>query len=231
MTDWPAYDNGPLERITDHHWHLLGYLPRNGLGRTMDVFVLDDGRLVIHNCICLDEAGMAQLEALGTVAFLIVPTAMHRTDIARWKARYPDAPVLCPPGVKAKVEEVIAVDGHYDALPADPRLRWELWEGTGDVEAVFIAGDDELSLVVADAIFNLPHAPGCVGFIVRLIGSSGGPKVTPLAKRMIVKDKAAFAAHLRRLSDLPGLVRVLPAHREPIEGDVAGQLRGIADRV
>jgi len=232
MSDWPTYDNGPLERISDHHWHLLGYLPRNGLGRTMDVFRLSDGRVVIHNPICRDDDGMAEIEALGPIAFLIAPSAMHRTDVPHWKARYPDAAVLCPAGCRERVAQVVDVAGQYDAFPTDPNVHVQVLEGTGDAEGVFVStADGEVSLVVADAIFNLPHSGGCAGIIVRLIGSSGGPKVTPLAKRAMVKDKAAFTAHLRRLADLPGLTRVLPAHREPIEGDVAAVLRGIADRL
>jgi hypothetical protein len=232
MPHWPSYDNGPLERISQHHWHLLGFLPRNGLGRTLDVFRLADGRLVVHNPICLDEAGMAELEALGPVAFLVVPSGLHRTDIAAWKARYPDAQVLCPPGCRTGVAKVVPVDGDYSLLPEDPYLRVELLDGTGDKEGVFIAsGEGGVSLVVADALFNLPHSGGCAGLLVRMLGSSGGPRVTPLAKRTLVADRAHFAAHLRRLADLPRLARVLPAHREPIDQDVAAVLRAVADAV
>ena len=230
--DWPEYENGVLETLSERHLFVQGFLGRSRLGRAMSLLRLADGRVVIHNAVCLDEAGMARLEAFGPPALLIVPSAMHRTDAARYKARYPALQVLCPEGCRARVERRLAVDGTYADFPDDPHVRVEYWEGTGRSEGVFSVDEGEgLSLLTCDAIFNLPHQAGCAGLIVKWIGSSGGPRVTPLAKRAMVKDPVAFAAHLRRLAELPGLKRVLVQHREPIEGDVRGVLEGIASRL
>lgn len=226
--DWPAYDNGPLEEQSPNHLFVRGFLGRSRLGRNMSAVRLTDGRVVIHNAICLDEAGMARLEDLGELAFLLVPSAWHRADAARYKARYPQLVVLCPPGARGSVEKVVPVDGDYRDFPPDQRVQLEHWEGTGEAEGVVTVRDgDDAVLLTCDALFNLPHEGGLAGLIPRLLGSSGGPKVTPLGKRMI-KDKAAFAGHLRRLAETPGLRRVLVQHREPIEGDVAATLRGVA---
>ena len=63
---------------------------------------------------------------------------------------------------------------------------------------------------------------------VAVTASSGGPKVSRLTRMMMLKDKAAFRAHLERLAELPDLRRMLVAHHETVEGDVAGVLREIA---
>ncbi len=47
----------------------------------------------------------------------------------------------------------------------------------------------------------------------------------------MVKDRRAYADHLRRLADTPDLVRVIPGHVTPIVDDAAGVLRGVADEL
>jgi hypothetical protein len=77
---------------------------------------------------------------------------------------------------------------------------------------------------------NLPASlPGFKGFVVKVIGSTGGPKVTNTAKWFIVKDRPAYATHLRRLADTPGLARVIPAHGAMVTEDPAAALRRAAD--
>jgi hypothetical protein len=80
---------------------------------------------------------------------------------------------------------------------------------------------------------NLPdRLPGFRGFVVKAIGSLGGPKVTRTAKLALVKDRAALAGHLRRLADTPGLSTIVPGHGAVIRNDAAAAaaaLRRAAD--
>jgi hypothetical protein len=88
-----------------------------------------------------------------------------------------------------------------------------------------------VSLVFADAVFNMPHLPGFHGFVLRHItGSSGGPRVSRVARLLLIKDKAAFAAHLERLAT-PDLQRVIVAHHQTISDDPAATVRRIAASV
>ena len=86
-----------------------------------------------------------------------------------------------------------------------------------------------MTLVFCDAVFNLPHTSGLGGFMVRMIGSSGGPKVTPTARMFILADKKAFRSHLLRLAETPDLIRVIVAHRDRIEVEPAAVLRRVAE--
>ena len=47
----------------------------------------------------------------------------------------------------------------------------------------------------------------------------------------MVKDKRAYADHLRALADTPDLVRVMPGHITPIVKDATGVLRRVADEL
>jgi hypothetical protein len=222
-----AFDPGADSRL----WMVEGDLPRLPIGRRMVVIRLGDGRLVIHNAIALDEAGMAALDALGPVAFIVAPSGFHRMDVARFSHRYPEAAVVCPPGARSKVEARVAVAGGYERLPADPHVGWELLEGTKEREGVFaVTTSGGVTLIFNDAVFNLPdRLPGFGGFVTRMLGSTGGPKVTKIAKRFLVDDRAALADHLRRLSETPSLQRVIPGHGAVIDDDAASVLRAVAE--
>jgi hypothetical protein len=200
--------------------------------RRMQMARLGDGRIVFHNAVPLDEASMDRVEAWGTPAFLIVPNAYHRLDIHAFKARYPGMKLLCPAPARTAVSAVAAVDGNLSLLPSDSELGHEPIRGTKSAEEVLISrSGSELSLLFGDAVFNLPHLPGIDGAILRMIGTTGGPRVTWIGRMLMVSDRGAFADHLDRLAALPGLCRLVPSHGTPITTDAPSVLRDVAGRL
>jgi hypothetical protein len=76
-----------------------------------------------------------------------------------------------------------------------------------------------------DAFMNLPdRLPGVKGALVRLLGSTGGPKVTWTARVGIVDDRRAWADHLRRLAARPALARMVPGHGAIVTDDAGAAL-------
>ncbi len=216
--DWVVLPHRPIEKLTENLWRVEGDLAGMPLKRVMAVAKRASGDLVVHNGVALEEDRMKELDAWGPVRTLIVPNAFHRIDAARFKARYPEAKVYCPAGARAKVEKVVAVDGVYADFPSDDVVKLETLEGTADGEGVMtVKSSDGVTLVFNDAIFNMPHQSGAHGFVFKhLTLSSGGPRVTRIGKMFLVKDKAAFKAHLERLAETPGLKRVIVSHHELI---------------
>jgi hypothetical protein len=203
-------------------------MPKMPLWRVMAVARMNDGRLVIHNGIALDDPSMKAIEALGDPAFLLVPNGYHRLDARIYKDRYPNLKVVAPRGSRAKVEEVLPVDLTYEQFPGDESVRLETLDGTGEQEGVvLVSSGQKTSLIFNDAVFNMPHQPGVEGLVLKMIGSSGGPKVTRIAHLFLVKNKKSFRAHLERLADLPGLTRILVSHHETIVDDPGGTLRRV----
>lgn len=211
-------------------WRVEGDLPNMPLKRVMTVFRLADGRLVVHNAIALEEAAMAEIERFGEVAFVIVPNAYHRIDAPRFAGRYPGAKILCPPAADAAVRKVCRVDGHLDALPREPGFEAMLVAGMGGKEGVLRVREDEgATLVFNDAIFNMPHLPGLQGWMLKNVTqSSGGPKVSRVARLFLVSDRRAFGEQLVELAATPALKRVIVSHHETIEHDPGGALSRIA---
>jgi hypothetical protein len=94
------------------------------------------------------------------------------------------------------------------------------------------SGSGHTSLVFNDSLMNLPVYPGFKGFLYKVMGSTGAPKVTPLMKMYAIKDRAALRAHLERLAALPGLIRAIPGHGAVVEGETtADVMRGVAAAV
>ncbi len=228
--EWKVLPHDKLEKLDSNVWRVLGALPSGPLKRVMTVVKSAKGTLVIHNGICMDEAEMAEIEALGEPEVLVVPNGYHRLDAARYKQRYPNMVVYCPRGGRARVAEVVAVDGTYESFPNDDVLKMETLEGTKEGEgAMTVQGEIGATLVLNDVLFNMPHAPGFGGFVLKtLTASSGGPKMSRLARFALVKDKAALRAHLERLADTQKLVRIIVSHHDVITDNPRDVLRGVA---
>jgi hypothetical protein len=225
---WTVLPHGDWNEHAENLRSVTGAIPGMPLERRMTVVKRGDGRLVVHNPVALDDAGMAALEAWGTPALLVVPNGYHRLDAANFRRRYPDARVVCPRGAKKKVEAVVPVDLDYAVVPADDAVSFEHLDGVGEAEGVLtVRSADGVTLIFNDVLFNVDKLPGFTGFVMGLMGSTGGPKVTLVGRLLVVKSKAALRAHLERLAT-PDLRRLIPGHGALIEAGAAEVLRGVA---
>jgi hypothetical protein len=161
---------------------------------------------------------------------LVVPSGWHRLDARAYQERYPDIKVLCPLGARQKVEQVVDVSGSYDDFPANPDVTLEHLPGVADAEGVMVVHSPEgATIVFNDLVFNMPHVPGLAGLFFRYVNrSTGGPCITRMARWLIIKDKQAVRAELKRLADTPGLDRVIVSHHQAIVDDPAAVLRRLA---
>ena len=227
---WKVLPHRPLEKLSENLWRVEGDLEGMPLKRVMIVARRADGALIIHNCIALGEDEMAKLQALGPIGYLVVPSGFHRLDIGRFKARYPQAKVLCPRGSREKVAQVVTVDGTYEDFPPDDAVTLTTLEGMAEREGVMLVrSPDGATAVFNDVLFNMPHVSGVHGFVLKhLTKSSGGLRVSRISSLFIIKDKQALKAHLLRLAETPQLCRIVVAHHETHSGDAAAALRGVA---
>jgi hypothetical protein len=217
---WNVLPHGPIEKLAENLWWVSGSLPGMTLKRCMTVVRLADSRLVIHSAIALDEPSMRELEAWGRPAYLLVPSAYHRLDAPAYKARYPDLTVLTPASARAKVEALVRVDGTYTDFPEDPALRLEHLAALDQKEgAMLVRSSDGLTVVLNDAVMNMDRKRDVLGFLfTTVMGSAPGPRVSRLAKLMLVKDRARMRAELERYAAEPQLVRLIVAHEKVAAG-------------
>jgi hypothetical protein len=226
---WKVLPHGPIEQLSDRLCVVEGALPGMPLKRVMSAIKLDDGSVVVHSAIALDPSTQKELEAWGMPRILIVPNPWHRLDAPAYKTRYPELKIYCPEGAQKRIGKAVPIDGSYDALPATPPLTVRYLDGVARKEGYLEVADDAgTTLIFNDAVFNQPHLPGFFGFVYKTIGSSGGPRVTPLLRLAMVKRKKALRAQLEKLAETPRLKRVIVAHGERVESDPAGFLRQVA---
>ncbi len=222
---WNVLPHGPLEQLSENLWRVEGALPNMSLKRVMTVVRRDDGSLVIHNAIAMEEALQRQLEALGPLTTLIVPSGIHRLDAPAYKQRYPSLRVFAPSGGRGKVEEKVPVEGAYEDFPHGEDVRLEMLHGIKDQEgAMLVRSKDGTTLVLNDAVFNMDRKRDVLGFLfTTVMGSAPGPRVSRLAKLLLVKEPRALRADLERYAALPGLVRLIVSHEKVASGSDAAQ--------
>jgi hypothetical protein len=223
-SDWTVMPHGPIERLTDNLWRVRGELGRMPIGRVMTLARRADGTVVIHNAIALEEPLMAEIEAWGRPSAILVPSRFHRLDAPAFAARYPDARVYCPARARAKVAQVVRVDGDYADFPPDRDVSLGHLDGTRDREGVLeVRSADGTTAVVNDILFNLPRLGGPLGLALRVDGAVGRLRVPRSSRLLLVASRSALRAHLEQLAR-PDLRRVIVSHGDVVSEESAAAL-------
>lgn len=227
---WKVLPHGPLTELAENLWRVEGSLEGMPLRRVMTIARRNDGSLVVHNAIALEPAAMAEVEAKGPVAAIVVPNGWHRLDARAFVERYPNAKVFCPAGARKRVAAEVAVDGTYEDWPTGGAVALEPLDGVRVEGVMRVRSSDGTTLAFADLVFNQPRLPGAFGFVYHhVVRSSGGPKVPLIARLMMIDDRRALRAHLERLADTPDLRRVVVMHGvSPAQGEAASFLGSVA---
>lgn len=212
---WKVLPHGKLEQLAERLWTVTGELkmPLGKTTRRMSVVQLSGNRLAIYSAIALDDTEMAKLESLGTPAYLIVPSGIHRIDAKPWEQRYPGLTVVAPKGACDRINEVVHIDATTVDL-GDPNVRLVTVPGTNDRELAMIVGK---TLIVNDLIFNLPKLPRVAQWLYTAMGfHPGEPSIPKLVARKLVTDKTAVHSQLQQWANA-GFERLVVAHGKPIE--------------
>jgi hypothetical protein len=225
---------GTLEPLAPNVWWVWSLMKSPPLPRNMVVVRLPSGELLVHSAVCLPEAQMAKLDAWGPVAWVVVPNEGHRSDLRRWRARYPNAKVLAPRAAVPKVQEVGKVDASCEDVLPGLGITCHTPDGMKPgyelVYEVPLEGGG-VGLVVND-VLAAPHPAtpgGFQGFLMGLLGTPGATFGQPRIVRFFFgKDRPAFKGFVARLAETKDLRLLTSSHGPPLTGDVAGALRAAA---
>lgn len=221
-TEWKVLPHKPIVEASSRLWHVEGVM-ESGTRRIMSIVRLDDGRLLLHNAIALEDEFMAKIDAWGEVAGILVPNAYHRMDCRIMQARYPNAKVYAPAAAAKAVGKATPVHGTYADAPQGGAVRVVHLPGVKDREGVVeIDDDDGLGLVLNDVVMNMRKLGFPMSF---LLGPTGRMSVPALSKWFVVSDKAAFRAGLQRYVDA-GVQRLVPGHGAVVDTAAHEPLRG-----
>jgi hypothetical protein len=220
-TTWTVLPHDPIQMIDDRLWRVEGVM-ESGLRRIMALVRLDDGRIVIHNAVALNDEEMSKIDAWGEVAAILVPNAFHRMDCKIMQDRYPKARVYAPRAAVKDVAKATPVHGTYDDVPQDASLTVRHLPGIGDREGVLeVRGSSGLSVIFNDMITNVEKAGPPIDWFV---GPTGQVSIPRFTRWLCMRDKKGFKAELQRLLDA-GPARVVPGHGTDLVGaDVPGRM-------
>lgn len=119
--------------LADNLWHVPYAFKVNGLPITtrMTVVRLPGRKLWLHSPIPIADTLRAEIESLGTVAFIIAPSKTHHLFLAHCAAAFPQALLYGAPGLRAKRPDVEGLQELSSALPApwQPELEHMLFDG------------------------------------------------------------------------------------------------------
>jgi hypothetical protein len=141
--------------------------------------------------------------------------------------------VVCAPGARAAVAEVVEVDEVGDVF-RDPAVRMEAAPGVGEMEAIlWVRREGRATLVVNDILANVRHPHGLGAHIMARVLGFGvdHPRMPKVGKKMFVKDAGALAAGFRAWAAEPDLVRVVVSHGDIITEDVRSVLERAAAEI
>ncbi|HEY0968671.1 MAG TPA: DUF4336 domain-containing protein [Opitutaceae bacterium] len=168
------------------------------LGHRMTVVRLADGTLWVHSPVAYDAAVASALAALGPVAHIVAPNAMHDTYLEGWFAAYPQARFHGAKGFsryrpdlnftdtlgeKADVAWVGLLDQHL--IRGAPRLN----------EVVFLHRPSR-TLILTDLAFNLGTDMPLLSRVLLKINGCDNRFACSRLLRTTIKDRAAFRASL-----------------------------------
>lgn len=229
-TTWTVTPHGPIEKLHSNLWRVQA--PMAGQPdqmRGMSLARMDDGRVVMHNAIALDDHEMAEVDAWGDVAAILVPNGFHRQDAWIMKQRYPRAKVYAPTGAAKRVRAALPVDGAFSDAPGDASVTVRHVAGTREREGVMtVRSDGAHTAVFCDLLLNVPLRAGWKG---ALLHPSGTLSVPRFASWMLINDKKLLRADLEGLAGAEGVTTVIPGHGDPITTDTRERLREAAARL
>ena len=225
---WTVLPHGKLTRVNERIVEVVGELemPLLELPRRMTAVRTKSGALVIFSAIALREPDMAELEAFGRPAYLVVPSERHRLDAPGYLQRYPKLTVVAPRAGAEKIGEVVPVDTSTPNF-GDPSIRYV--EIAGD-SALEVDGEDGLTLIVNDLIGDIHGEKGLGGWLLRVMGFAGDdPHVPGPVKLTLGKHKADVALQFRRWAERIDLRRIIVSHGDTIVRDPRGVLLELAE--
>lgn len=187
------------------------------LGTRMTVVRLGE-ELVVLSAISPTPSLVEQVEALGTVRWVVAPNCFHHLYAGAFTAQFDQASLLGPPGIVKKRSD-LAFDGQ---LPVDAPAEWE-----GQLEFVRVEGMPKLdealffhpstrTLITCDLAFCFDEsAPFLTRCVFRVVGGYGklGPSVL---EKVLTRDRGLARASLRRALEWD-FERVIVAHGRIVE--------------
>lgn len=209
-----------LEQVAEGVWQATDVLAAPGGVRfplRMTVLRVEDGTLVVHSPVRLDDVLVNAINALGNVSTVIGPNKYHHLHLRSAMERWPQARLLGAPGLSAKRVKLPFAGELATGTICAGLDALHLAGAPGLEEVVFRHGPSR-TLVVTDLLFNVVRPDSWqLALALTPMGTRGRLAVSRLVRWGYVRDKSAFAADVKKMLAWE-FDRVMMAHGEVLEG-------------
>lgn len=189
------------------------------------VVKMQNGSLWLHSPAEPTAELCRELDALGDVAWIVVPNRFHHLHAASLKAKYPRAQIIAPASVRARNSAVI-IDHDIGNAGRDGGLsefRPLALSGVPFLDETLFFHEPSQSLIAADLMMcGDPKDHWTWRWVSHAFGQYGKFKLPPDV-RMHTKPSPELRASLDALLKLP-MARILIAHSDTIHDRPAEQL-------
>lgn len=187
------------------------------LGRRVTVARGAAEQLIVFSPLRADERVVAELTKLGSISAFIVPSRFHIRFYEQYFERFRGARFYAGPRVIKDHPKWPLTELNRQMSDLDG-FDFEYIEGMPKVAEVAFFHKRSRSLIVADAIFNVPATGGLWSrLMMKMAGIGGAPAPSRLFKSMI-KDEKSFAQSLRTIGRWD-FDRIIGGHGEIISSD------------
>ena len=230
-TGYPLHPYGAIEALAPGLWRVVGEL-QVPLKRTMYIYRLADGTLLLDSVVAMADRDMELLEALGRPSVMTIPHPKHLMDAAFYKARYPALRVYGERDAQAKIE--LAFDGTLEegmptlGITPHPVPGMKMKEVALELP---LEGGSR-ALLFCDLVNRTNETgSGIIGALMRMFGPSGDGGVAPILKLTQIDDKYQVRSFLKKLSALPSIAIVAGCHGGVVTHHCAQWLSEAADKL
>ncbi len=180
---------------------------------------LPEDRLFLYSPVPLTDRLRGDLEQLGEVSFIVSPNKIHNLTLADYRATFPKAKLLVPPGLPERVPSLVFDEVLSDGPVEDwsPQLEHVLTSGNVFfAEALFFHGPSQ-TLLAGDFVERI--GPGTASPFARAVARVFGVRSHAMASpefRYYTTDVAAFEESIARVLQWP-ITRIFLCHGELVE--------------
>ncbi|MGM0557205.1 MAG: DUF4336 domain-containing protein [Myxococcota bacterium] len=216
-----------LRKVDESVWEVLGrvkIMPAVYFPCRMTIVRLDEGRLLLHSPVELDDATAAEIEELGDVRYLVAPNAWHHLFLEDAQRRFPGAETWGAPGLREKRDDL-----EFDAVLGQAEPPWSahleqlMLEGASDISETVFFHRSTGTLICTDVVFNLHRVEGWLApWMCRLFGTYQTFAHSKLW-RSKYDDIQVFADSVRKMLEWP-IERIMMAHGEVVDDECTQEL-------
>ncbi len=187
------------------------------LGRRMAAAKAESGQLVIFSPLPASNEAVAALNALGRIAAFVIPSRFHDQLYEDYFDSFAKARFLAGP---ASIHD----HPHWLLAPISPDapelagFAFELVGGMPKVQEHVFLHRASKTLIIADALFNLPFPDDWWSRLLMKAADMGGPPRPSRLFRSLIRSRPEFSQSLRKILQWD-FDRILPGHGDVIERD------------